>query len=275
LAIVADSFHTKPLIRLLQSADDYLLLALERERARLFGGNRYTLDEVELPPEFPQTLEMVVGQLGGEPERRQRVYGRAAGITSHGTDVPQEESRRDAEKFFRAVDGALIHYQRDRGQEPLLLAALPDHQHLFRSVSRNAALHAEGINLDPGALSSEQLREHAWALMLPRYLARLAGLVDRFNTAKANGSGSDGLNQVASAAAAGRIEILLLEADREIPGRFDPQTGVTRQAGAAARHVDDLLDDLGEQTIRTGGEVVIVPKERMPTDTGLAAIFRF
>jgi hypothetical protein len=39
--------------------------------------------------------------------------------------------------------------------------------------------------------------------------------------------------------------------------------------------VDDLLDDLAEQTLRTGGEVVIVPGERMPTDTGIAAVRRF
>jgi hypothetical protein len=39
--------------------------------------------------------------------------------------------------------------------------------------------------------------------------------------------------------------------------------------------VGDLLDDLGEHTVKTGGEVVIVPAERMPTDTGIAAIYRF
>ena len=36
--------------------------------------------------------------------------------------------------------------------------------------------------------------------------------------------------------------------------------------------VDDLLDDLGERVPATGGEVVVVPTERMPTDSGLAAI---
>jgi hypothetical protein len=35
-----------------------------------------------------------------------------------------------------------------------------------------------------------------------------------------------------------------------------------------------VIDDLAEMVLRTGGEVVVVPKERMPTDTGLAATFR-
>jgi hypothetical protein len=274
LAIVADSFHTKPLLRLLQSADDFLLLALERERVRLYEGNRYVLDEIALPAEFPQTLDTVAGAPEGEPERQERVYSRAAGVTRHGTDVRQDGMNRDTERFFRAIDAALIDYQQ-QGKTPVFLATLPEHQHLFRALSRNRALAPEGVNLDPSALSVEQLRARAWALVLPRYLERLAGLVDRFNAAKANGGASDGLNQIASAAAAGRVGTLLLEADRDIPGRFDSETGVTRQASPTDRSVDDLLDDLGEHVIRTGGEVVIVPKERMPTETGLAAIFRF
>jgi hypothetical protein len=33
--------------------------------------------------------------------------------------------------------------------------------------------------------------------------------------------------------------------------------------------VDDLLDDLGEQALKSVGKAVIVPAERMPTKTGL------
>jgi len=40
---VADSFHTKPLLRVLQSADRYQILALNRHEAKLYEGNRYFL----------------------------------------------------------------------------------------------------------------------------------------------------------------------------------------------------------------------------------------
>jgi hypothetical protein len=39
--------------------------------------------------------------------------------------------------------------------------------------------------------------------------------------------------------------------------------------------VDDLLDDLREAGREQGRQVVIVPVERMPTRTGIAAIYRF
>jgi hypothetical protein len=47
-AIVAASFHIKPLLRVLQSADRFQLLAITREHVRLFQGNRSGVDEVVL-----------------------------------------------------------------------------------------------------------------------------------------------------------------------------------------------------------------------------------
>jgi hypothetical protein len=47
LAVVADSFHIKPLLRILQSADRNQVLGLDRRQIRLFEGKRDGLDEVE------------------------------------------------------------------------------------------------------------------------------------------------------------------------------------------------------------------------------------
>ncbi|WP_046866880.1 hypothetical protein [Microvirga massiliensis] len=277
LAIVAESFHTKPLMRILQSADRYHVLALSRGEATLYEGNRFTLDEVELPSEFPRTIADAVSLQGGDPERTNRVYGPAGPgrTTRHGTDVRQDELDNSTERFFRAVDEAVLaHYSQPSGM-PLLLAALPEHHHLFRTVSRNPALMPDAIDAHPSALSSDELRERAWQLVLPLYLERLGTLVERFGEANAKGLGSSDLSDIARAAAAGRIATLLIEADRVIPGRFDRASGAIEFAPLESPGIDDLLDDLGELALKTGGEVVIVPPERMPTDTGIAAIYRF
>jgi hypothetical protein len=276
LAIVADSFHTKPLVRILQSADRYHVLGINRQEARLFEGNRYALDEVELATGFPKTVSDVVGERGGEPDRKNRAYGPAGpGGTRHGTDMRQDERDAETRRFFRAVDDAVLaHYSWPRGM-PLLLAALPEHHHLFRTVSRNPSLMADAIDGYPGALSMDELRERAWQIILPRYLARLSEIVERFGAARANDLGSVDLAEIARAGAAGRLSILLIEADRETPGHFDPASGAIAFAPLNDPGVDDLLDDLGEHALKTGGEVVIVPAERMPANTGIAAIYRF
>jgi hypothetical protein len=66
-----------------------------------------------------------------------------------------------------------------------------------------------------------------------------------------------------------------VEADRVIPGIVDRNSGATRQSELASPLVDDMLDDLAEMVLAKGGEVVVVPRERMPTDSGLAATYRF
>jgi hypothetical protein len=35
------------------------------------------------------------------------------------------------------------------------------------------------------------------------------------------------------------------------------------------------VDDMGELVIKMGGQVMVLPKDKMPSETGLAAIFRY
>ena len=56
---------------------------------------------------------------------------------------------------------------------------------------------------------------------------------------------------------------------------MDAATGRIEFDDLAHPGVDDLLDDLGELVLKMGGQVVVVPTERMPTQTGIAAIFHF
>jgi hypothetical protein len=158
---------------------------------------------------------------------------------------------------------------------PLLLAALPEHHHLFHAVTRNPFVLSDAIDVYPSELSIDEVRERAWQLVLPLYLDRLNGLVERFGAASAKYLGSADLADVARAAAGSRISTLLIEADREIPGHFDPVSGAIAFAPLDDPGVDDLLDDLAEHAFKTGAEVVIVPAQRMPTTTGIAAIYRF
>lgn len=277
LAIVADSFHTKPLLRILQSADRYQILALNRHQARLFEGNRDALAEIELAPGVPRAITDVVVKDSKNRERANRVYGPAApgGTTRHGTDVVQDALDNDTARFFRAVDRAVITHHSQRSRLPLLLAALPEHHHLFHRISRNPFLLDAALDVHPDNLSIDELREAAWQLIRPSYLARLASLTDAFHAASARETASDDLAQVAQAALAGRVATVLIDADQVLPGRVDPQTGAITRTAVAEPGGDDLLDDVGELVLRTGGEAVIVPAERMPTRTGLAAIYRY
>lgn len=277
LAVVADSFHTKPLMRIVQSADRFQVLGLNRHAARLFEGNRDHLDEIDLSPEVPRTLEDALDR-DIEREPAIRTYGpiREAKMGRHGdSDVKQDGIRGDTERFFRIIDqGVLEHHSRPTGL-PLLLAALPEHHHLFRDVSQNPNLLDATIDVYPDDLTLGELRKRAWEKIQPHYLARLGGFIERFDAARARELASADLSDAARAVAAGRIDTLLLDAGRQVPGRMDLASGAITLGELADPEVGDLLDDLGERVLMTGGNVVVVPSERMPTDSGLAAIYRF
>ena len=274
LAVVADSFHIKPLIRILQSADRYHVLGLSRQEIKLLEGNRDTLDEVELSPAVPRTVTEVVGE--DSKEAHLSVWSPSPGIgVRHGPGSKAELVDKETERFFRAVDRAILeHYSRSSGL-PLLLAALPQHHSFFRRISRNPFLMPEGVDIHPDALPIEALRDRAWHAIEPHYLARLAGLVEMFGVARSKELGADDLAQIAASAVAGRVGTLLIEADRHIPGRIDAETGGIEFDDLADPEVDDLLDDVGELVLKNRGQIVIVPAERMPTQTGIAAIYRF
>ena len=133
----------------------------------------------------------------------------------------------------------------------------------------------QAIDVNPDVVSLDALRERAWQIVQPMYLERLGRLVESFGEAVSNGRGSDLLDSIGAAAVEGRIETLLIEADRLIPGRVDPANGSIDTADLQDPAIDDVLDDLGELGLCSGGDVVIVPAERMPTGTGAAAIHRY
>jgi len=278
LAVVADSFHTKPLVCILQSADRFQVLGLNLHEVKLFEGNRDALDEVDLAPGVPRTLTEALGEELTEPHQTVASYGGTGGASAamrHGHGDKKDEMDNDTERFFRIVDRTILESHSQRSGLPLILATLPEHQGHFRKHSQNPFLLKEGIKIHPDALPMTEFLERAWNVFQPQYEARFAALADEFAVAKSKGLGQEDVKQVAAAAAAGRIATLLIEADRQIPGRIDGTTGQVELDDLSHPEVDDLLDDLGELVLKTGGRVVVVPADRMPTMTGAAATCRF
>ena len=134
----------------------------------------------------------------------------------------------------------------------------------------------KGIPMNPTSVSMDKLVTLAWKTMEPEYLLKLNSLTEMFEEAKANGKGSDDYKEVAVAVMEGRVDTLIIEADRMIAVRItNLVTGNTQKKDLDNPKVDDLLDDMGELVTKMGGQVIVLPTERMPSQTGLAAIFRY
>jgi hypothetical protein len=278
LVVVADSFHTKPLRRFLQSTDRYQILGLNLHEIKFYEGNRNVLAELDLQTGVPRTITEALGEELTEPHQTVASHGGTGGESTsmrHGHGGRKDEADTDEDRFFRAIDRAILEHHSHPSGLPLMLAALPEHHAAFRKLSHNPFLMDEGLKVFPGNLSLSELRDRAWQVFEPQYQARLAKLADDFAVAKSQNLGLDDLTQVAEAAVAGKVGTLLIEADRQIPGRLHPGSGNLHFAAPGSPPEDDLLDELGELVLKLGGQVVVMPASLMPTEAGAAATCRY
>jgi len=279
LVIVSDRFHIKPLRHFLQSADRYQVLALSMDAIQLFEGNRYSLVEIELPDDFPKTIKEALGEELTDKHSTVASYGGVGGHSNtmhHGHRGKMDEVDSDTERFFRVVAASVYDQYSKHGTLPLVLAALSEHHSFFYQVNKNPFLLPKGIDVDPQSVPIEKLAHLSWEAMRPIYEEKLGVLVGKFNQAKSNGLGSDNMDEVLEAAEAGKVDILLIEANHVIPNRLrNEDTGTFKMKDLTQPALDDQLDVIAEIVTKMGGSVVIIPTEQMPSQTSLAATFRY
>jgi len=276
IAVVAESFHIKPLLNVYQSTDRYHVLALSRKSVTLYGGDRNGLDVIDTHADVPLTLEDALGSEVTSPHLTVASYGGAGGAgMRHGHSSAQDEIDNDTERYFRAVDRAILeHHTRPTGL-PLMLAALPEHQALFRRVSHNTNILSSGIDANPESMKADALAQRAWNIVEPEHAAQLQRTADGVAAALAKGVGSAELTEIATAAAQGRVDTLVVESGRSVPGRMDPISGALHFDSIEHPDIDDLLDDVAELVLRKSGNVRVLPADLMPSQSGAAASFRY
>lgn len=282
IASVAVQPYLKPLLRIAQSADRYQVLCLARDDVRLFEGNRDVLDEIQLIEEVPRNQNDALGSdlteatQSGHPGGFSMASERGDPMQHEaGGSGKQDEIELDRDRFFRKVDAAITEYYSNPSNLPLILVALPENQSVFRGVTHNQHIVEDGIHVDPASLGTEELRKRCWEVMSQQYRERLDGIVDQFGTSQGQGMASDRVEDIGQAAVAGRISTLLVEAERIIPGELDQQSGEVHLGGSAAEDGHDVLDQLIPRVLQNGGEVIVVPADQMPVESGAAAVYRF
>jgi hypothetical protein len=272
-AVVADTFHVKPLIRMLEVDQRYHVLALTMRGVRVFEGDRDGLRPLDVSnmPQSPETVSKM---------RLNHQVDTATDLATPDSQYPGEGTSPapvSAERFVQAVAQAVWEQFSRDARLPLILVADEKLNALFRSANKNPYLMDEGLMLDPKGMGPRRLHKETWPVMEPRFRQEVQKLVDRFKAAEAHQRGSAELQPVARAATLGRVDTLLIDAVRQIPGRIESSDDSVsiRLADPKEPLVDDLLDDLAEMVLKADGAVLVLSPDEMPSTTGLAAIYRY
>lgn len=280
-AVVSDSWHIKPLLRQTQTQDRFQVLCLTRSAIKVFEGNRDALDFVVFDHDFPDTVDKALGTDLTEPYQKVANYGlgpaaRPGMAMHHGHGGKNDALEVDVERFFRVVDKAVHEHVSKHSQLPLVLVTLAEYQGVFRKLSNNPYLLEQGVSIDPSALTVDQLRQKVWEIVEPIAAKRVQDTVATFNQQHGTGLANGDLQRTLAAILDGRVETLLIDADKRLAGRIHRDSRqVELLSDFTAPDAEDILDDLAEMVLRRSGQVMVIPTRYMPTDSGVASIYRF
>lgn len=271
IVVVSGSFHTKPLVSYLDRNQRYFVLALDERSAALYEGTQFSLRRLDVRlPVFDHIHP-------GTAEPCRGLHGGAGTPTSarHGWREPSAECKSELLRRFRAVDRAVSCHLRDEAA-PLVLAAVGYYHPIYRTVSGYPYLLEEGIEGNVEHARLGELYERAWPLVAAHESDIIATALARYASALAAGRASDELQAVASAAAQGRVRLLLHAEGVHVWGYVDPSTGSCRVHERQEDAEDaDVLDDICEMVLLRGGDVVEVPRDRMLGSSPIGAVFRY
>jgi hypothetical protein len=232
LAVVAPTFHVKPLLEVLDGHRRFFMLVLAERAARLLDGSGVVDVALEAPP----------------------------------------AAAKDGPAPLEVVDEAVCEVLRDIAA-PLVLAGPERLRRAYRAASRYGWLLPEELEADVEQVRATDLLPEAAQLVTQYREAVEQEAVAQFLAAETAGRATDDLERVARAATAGTVRLLLHRAGAHVWGRLDPVSGSCFVRGGQQQAGDaDIIDDLCELTLLSGGDVVEVAPERMPLDAQVAAV---
>ena len=276
ISIVSDSFHIKPLVEHFQAIETFSILALEAESFELYTGNHYETKKMELLDEVETTLKEVLGSQHTEDYQTHGVYGGASdGSTFHGHGGRSDEVELDRVKFFKHVDRFVHENISKQLKLPLILVTRKEHHAEFRKLSSNPYLLEERIEGSFKDFKEDELKSELKKINDQRFNLLIDESIERYQNLRNKDLSSDQLIIVLKALLESRVDTLFIEENRIIPGKIDIKTQQIIESDLSNPETDDLLDDMVQHAYLTGSKVFILEKEKMPSDSGVAAIFRY
>ncbi|PKK98437.1 MAG: hypothetical protein CVV57_06925 [Tenericutes bacterium HGW-Tenericutes-2] len=276
ISIVSNSFHIKPLVEHFQAIETFSILALEAESYALFIGNHHEIKPMVLKDEIETTLSGVLGSHHTEDYQTHGVYGGASdGSTFHGHGGRSDEVELDRAKFFKHVDRFVFEEISKALKLPMILVTRKEHHADFRKLSKNTFLIEDRIEGSFNDFKDEDIKLEIKKINDQRFSFLIDQAIENYGNLKAKEQSSDQLIEVLKGLLTSRVDTLFIEKDKIIPGKIDIESQQMVQSDLEDSQTDDILDDMIQHAYLIGSKIFILKKDKMPTTSGVAAIFRY
>ena len=278
--MVGERFHFGPLLPLLSGDGRFHVLALSQKRVRLLEGTRDSVREMDLH-DIPESLQDAVGYDWEEKTLQFHSGTATTGATGgrrramyHGQNVGEEDEQEEIQKFLHLVDNGIRKMLRDP-QEPLVLAGVEYMRAMYRQASHHPNLLQDGVDGNPDALSPEQIHARSWPVVEPEFQRAQEEAKSVWNRLAGGDRVEDELEAIVPASHDGRVDTLFVATDRHRWGTWDPESREIERADSPTNGHEDLLDRAALDTLLHGGRVFAVPRDEVPGDGEVAAVYRY
>jgi hypothetical protein len=268
LAVVSDTFHLKPLLRVIQEHDNYFALALSQRKISLYRGNR----------QGATLLASYHADYGDSDSKKKW------SIKSERIAVPRGKAARDNEFHFRPVDRVsrfieltepYIWTRLHRESSPLILVGTPFMHALYRNMNCYPYLSTNGV-LASVPHETETIHKRAWPIAERSILRTEIQLSERYFEEKQKNNASEDLHEIAKASLQGRVSSLMVSKGTQEFGLLNRDSGEVKLRGSCSQEIgDDVLDDIAQEVILRKGQAFVLPQEAMPTPAPIAAVYRW
>lgn len=273
--VAGQHYALRPLLRALDRAHRFRVLAVSANRVAAFAGDTASLRPIELG-EVPDSLESA---LGSEIEGREQnvradrpVPGaRANAPVYHGHGGASDEREIDRVRFHRILGPAISAAWREC-RVPVVLAAEVRTASELRQHLELPVLLDEVVQGSPDHASPEELHSKALPLVRAAAEARERELVQGFERLRKTDKALDReFDALARAAIERRIRRLWVEEEARVPGHVDEVRGRRVEGGDDQA---DALDALVALVLRQAGDVRVVGAGETPTGGSFCAELR-
>lgn len=252
--VVASTFHVKPLIKWAQHDQDFALITLTAEGARVFRGSQSELREMDFIP------------ISGSLER-------FLALCSQGANNSQIEERQ-----FNHALGILVRALREVVGECGSRVFVMGQDGLLREFDNKLcadSIYPIAKSFTGADAEITKVCERIRQIMQVESKTMLAEALLEFEAAVRSGIGKTNLFQIAKAAVKGNVKKLIIAEDFSIFGKINKRTGGVILHPIDLDHEDDcLLDDLAQTVLLAGGEVLIAKREQIPCKRPIVAILK-
>ena len=278
---VNNRFHTSPLLPMFFENGRFYMLALSQSKIRLFQVAFDNIRQVTLT-DIPQNIDEMLADYTGEkhiewhtqmPVNTSSTKRGMRQAYFHGQGSASLHSEDKIQQFFYMINKGVHNALLDE-HVPLVFVGVDYLFPMWKAVNTYSNLCSKSIETNPDRLSPKELLDRARLIVAPRFTQAKLDAIDKYKQFVGSGHTTSDPAAIAQYARQGRIDILFLATNTQIPV-VPNKTAGTIQAKNELAIGDDIINEAASETFLNRGRVFRLHKTEMPDKTDLCATLRY